>query len=114
MLGAAILAKNSKVKDDRDNKDHRDFLFMFSNTIFHEVSHIFTTYLTKGKEKTPPTMNAQVTGTVHKTEGESGRRLEQLVFGGTIYFWDDPVIGTPNDHVCTHILALIRGESAEP
>ena len=112
MLAAAMCANSSEDEDDLDQQDHRAFLFMFANCLLHEISHVFFTYLGKGTEHTPPIMKANMTDTVDDTEdktmGESGRKLELLVFGGAMDILRDAKAGTPDDRVCSDIVATVQ------
>ena len=61
----------------------RRFLSMFVDILVHEIGHVFITYLSKGRDVT-------------HTEGEVGRALECLLFGGTIHHFYD---GSPSGQV---------------
>ena len=67
----------------------RNLLFMTTHTLFHEVCHVFVSYLTKGEESTPPQMNDPTVG-FDGNGGEAGRNIEYLVFGGTINWFHEP------------------------
>ncbi|CAD6576917.1 MAG: hypothetical protein ASARMPREDX12_008046 [Alectoria sarmentosa] len=113
MLAAAMCANSSEDEDDLDQQDHRAFLFMFANCLLHEISHVFFTYLGKGTEHTPPIMKANMTDTVDDTEdktmGESGRKLELLVFGGAMDILRDAKAGTPDDRCGTPYMNVDGG-----
>ena len=117
MLGAAIAAGPDTNKPDLYSTDYRAFLFMFANTILHEIGHIFLTFLTGGTKNTPPFMKNKGKGDigppVDKTRGESGHQLEQLVFGGTMSYPRDPFSGTPDKWVCSDMVALVLGQPFE-
>ncbi|KAL9066077.1 MAG: hypothetical protein Q9161_007802 [Pseudevernia consocians] len=91
MLAAAIIAKGSV-----ENREFADFLFMFSNTIFHEMAHVFITYLGRGKETTPPNSMLR-TPKSSDAVAEAGFDLEIGMFGGIVYYYSDPVNATPVD-----------------
>jgi hypothetical protein len=69
------------------------FQFMFAAMFVHEAGgHLLVTFLTKGRRPlTPPSMSA--TGFGDAVIGESGRYLEQVLFGGTMAFYRDPAQG---------------------
>ena len=68
----------------------RNLLFMTTHTLFHEVCHVFVSYLTKGEENTPPQIN-DPTVRFDGNGGEAGRNIEYLVFGGTINWFHEPI-----------------------
>lgn len=71
---------------------------MTADTLLHEMAHVFITYLSKGQSLTPHQVNTLPT-TEEETEGEAGRALEVLMFGGTINYFHEPITGTPDDQV---------------
>ena len=62
-------------------KRFRHFLFQYAVTMLHELAHIYITFLGLGKIDTPPHIASEV---IKKSSdiGESGRWLEEKVFGG--------------------------------
>ena len=66
----------------------RNLLFMTTHTLFHEICHVFVSYLTKGEESTPPQIN-DPTVRFDEDGGEAGRNIEYLVFGGTINWFHE-------------------------
>ena len=74
---------------------YRAFHFLFVNMFLHEVGgHLLVTYLTQGRITTPPHIGTEVSGFMSSyNEGESGRYLEVLLFGGNIEFYRDPSQG---------------------
>ena len=67
------------------NQNYRDLLFMMSSWLLHEVSHVFVTYLTRGKYDTPISIIAHVPGfSPEDGMGESGLMMEQRIFGGVV------------------------------
>ena len=73
----------------------RAFMFKTANTLFHEMAHVFVTYLTKGQSLTPPQIN-DPTVKVSESGGEAGRAMELLIFGGTINYFHKPASGKPS------------------
>lgn len=58
---------------------------MFSSWLFHEVSHVFVTYLTRGEYDTSTSIIAHVLGCWPQDGmGESGLLIEQRIFGGIV------------------------------
>ena len=106
--------KAKHAKTHADKKKHQDnhqaFLFMGANSLLHELAHLFITYLSKGQAGcgTPATMKARVTHDPYPNKGEAGRKLEALLFGGTMEYTVDPDKKTiRDDEVCPHIVALV-------
>lgn len=97
--------------NDFASRDYRNYLFITATSIFHEISHVFFTYLMKGVGDTPPQTKAYVVGHEKKTEGESGSRLEQMVLGGVVYLYRDRDRQTPVDAVRADIVVLVQGQS---
>ena len=89
----------AKAFDQNSAHLFRAFLFLTANLLLHEIGHVFVTYLTKGQELTPPRINA-LTRDVTGSNGEAGRALEYLIFDGTINYFKEPNIGTPDGQVC--------------
>lgn len=108
MLAAAIIANATPDADVK--KDYQGFLFMGANIFLHEISHVFLTYLTQGQEATPPTMIALMAGK-DVTQGEAGRKLEDVLFGGTVDYARDPDTETADESVCSDTVALVQGQS---
>lgn len=93
MVAAATRAVHSRDRNDYDNKQFRTFLFIFTNTFFHETCHLFTTFLTQGRAVTPRHIGAQVKGYSKLNRGEFGRYMETVFFGGTLEYYIDPTRG---------------------
>lgn len=66
---------------------------MFANCLLHEVGgHLFITFLNNGAlvAQTPPHITSDVVGRYSdEHHGESGRRLECILFGGNLEFYKD-------------------------
>ena len=88
MVEAATRVRLTMDRRSDDNKQLRTFNFIFANVIFHELCHLFSTFLTKGQILTPFKFNAQV-GCVDKSKGEAGRYMESLLFGGSLEYCRD-------------------------
>ena len=115
MLAQAIAAHSSLDKDDLTNRDYKGFQFLFAISILHELAHVFITYLTEGKKHTPRKQKVyDKTADGPNTQGESGCMLEQLVFGGLITNFRDPIVGSPDDSVRSNIVALVQGQVLAP
>ena len=106
MIAAATRAMYSNDRHDYDNREYRTFLFIFANTFFHETCHLFTTFLTKGREATPPHVAPQVKEYSTMDKGEFGRYMETVVYGGTLEYYRDPTRGV--GQVRPHTLTLCR------
>ena len=100
-----------KIGDEDDEHQFRIFLFMIAHVVLHEITHLFITYVTQGREPTPPRVNAQAVlgyGDVLQDEGEAGLALEVELFGGTINYFRDPVRGSSEGQVCHGWFALVK------
>ena len=82
-------------------KAYRTIQFQFVVTILHEIGHIFFTYLSKGGFDTPPTT---------PKVGETGFRLEALVFGGQMRFLRDEKREESDHTVCPSTIASVQGQ----
>ena len=100
MVEATTRARGTMNRSDYDNKQLRTFNFIFANAIFHELCHLFLTFLTKGRILTPPQFNARVKGYVEEGRGEAGRYMETMLFGGTLEYYRDRNHG--DKQVCLH------------
>lgn len=77
--------------DGTNGPRFRTFQFLFANTFVHEVgAHLLITFLGQGRPITPPTIGAATPGYSINGAGESGRRLETMLFQGTIEYYRDP------------------------
>ena len=72
---------------DNDEKNLRTFLFNFANTFFREICSLFVTYLTKDR-------TVMISQSVHRIldKDEFSRRMENVLFGGTIMYYPDPFL----------------------
>ena len=85
MVAAAARLDPRRGEDYLGTQAYRDFLFTISSYLLHEVSHVFVTYLTKGKEDTPISIIAHVIGCSPEGGlGESGWMMEEQIFGGAV------------------------------
>ena len=94
---------NMRFGDEDSEHQFRIFLFMIAHVVLHEITHLFITYLTQGRELTPPRVNAQTMlgyGDVLRDEGEAGLALEVELFGGTINYFHVPADGSSEGQVC--------------
>lgn len=81
---------------DGQNDRFQLYQFMFATTLIHEVGgHLLYTLLCNGRLVTPPHISANGWGT--DNTGESGRYLEDILYGGTLAWYKDPAQG--NDQV---------------
>ena len=83
-----------ELTDDGRKHTFRAFMFKTANTLFHEISHVFVTYLTKGQELTPPQINDPTVG-ISGDDGEAGRAMEYMMFEATINYFREPTSGKP-------------------
>ncbi len=111
MVKAARQAKQATNNTAREH--YEAFLFKHANTLLHEIGHVFITYLSKGGQLTPPTIIAQTSYKSNPDKGEAGRKLEALVFGGTIEYWEYPDAETRDDAVSSLMVAPVQGNLLE-
>lgn len=109
MLGTAIGDKSDQGIDDLVSKDYRAFLFSIASGVFHEMGHVFITYLSRAEAVTPPQINARVLK--HQApeggrRGESGHSLEDMVFGGVVTVIQEPICGSRDNEVCVDVVAF--------
>jgi hypothetical protein len=91
---------------------HKHFQFMFATATVHELCHIFLGYISQdgrnGRLSTPPRITHLDYGTHQAPDvdgvfpGESGRWLENKLFGGTLEFYRDS--GDDNGQVRLSVL----------
>ncbi|KAL6712876.1 hypothetical protein ACLMJK_009588 [Lecanora helva] len=67
----------------------RSYLFLFANYLVHEIGgHLFITFMNNGnhdpRAQTPPHIASELPGFSSFHRGESGQRLECLLFGGIL------------------------------
>lgn len=98
MVEAATRAICSMDRNSDDNKEVRRFSFIIANVIFHEICHLLSNFLTKGRILTPAQFNAQIDGYVEKGIGEAGRYIETILYGGTLEFYRD--LNSDDRQVC--------------
>ena len=99
------LKKKSNSAEDKEGhflNAYRIIKFQFVVTILHEIAHIFFTYLSEGLDDTPPSSPQQ--------PGESGWRIEELVFGGRLHFRRDKRLANSDCGVCRSTIASVQGQ----
>lgn len=99
------LKKKSNSAEDKEGhilNAYRIIKFQFVVTILHEIGHIFFTYLSEGLDNSPPHQS--------RKPGESGFRLEELVFGGELHFLRDKRLGDEENVVCPSTIAPVQGQ----
>ena len=69
---------------------------MTVNNLFHEMGHVFVTWLSKGREETPPQINALAPGPL-TSPGEN------YTFGGQVLYFRD-LKWKQGDRVCSKLL----------
>ncbi|CAF9921368.1 hypothetical protein IMSHALPRED_005164 [Imshaugia aleurites] len=89
MCAAAKNAKGTN-PNSKEHKYYRLFVFLIATTLFHELGHIFITFLSLGDADTPPEHVPELAGIHARTEPESGNILEGKVFGGSVVHGRDP------------------------
>ncbi|RBR21763.1 uncharacterized protein FIESC28_04753 [Fusarium coffeatum] len=97
MATAAAQANNSSSNGKKMAARYKSFLFMLAVATTHELTHCFVGYLAQGQQGfesyTPlQTTHLNYVGLRrrgHPVSGESGRWLENYLFGGSIEFYRD-------------------------
>ncbi len=85
---------------------------MTANNFFHEMGHVFVTWLSEGQMDTPPLINALALGPLDlENIGEAGRALEQYTFGGQVFYYRDPE-WEEGDRVCSRSLSSQKPASS--
>lgn len=98
MAAAASRAKTEKTANNI--LQYHRFVFLYSNTILHELAHVFITYLGRGRSHTPDEINEGKTkGYLHGAKEEAGGRLEKLVFGGLVSPYRKAIVETEDKSV---------------
>ncbi|UNI24006.1 hypothetical protein JDV02_009787 [Purpureocillium takamizusanense] len=93
---AASKASRGSAAADRYSQRWRDFLFVFASATLHELAHFFLGYLSgNGRPYTPDQITHLGYGSKRGARGniipggESGRWLENMLYGGSIEFYAD-------------------------
>ena len=124
MCHAAKTAQEVNLEHSVENKRFRGFMFLFANVFMHELGHLFTTFLYKGRRNTPTYIYGAMVGVSEGShsyggsrnygyprvasepaKGEAGRKLEELLFGGLICFYRQPITEDERQ-VCSHVHSL--------
>ena len=106
MCTAAKKAKECNDPNSKENQQYRLFIFLFAITLFHELGHLFITFLSMGKNDTPPELRPELDGIYHRPKPEAGNFLEGLVFGGSVIHARDDCYD--ESQVCLYIHLLSR------
>ena len=108
-MSAAIVANTTSDKNHSNHQEYRTWVFTMASVAFHEISHIFITYLSNVLETTPPSIKARVGSSADNEKGEAGRDLEERVFGGIVTFRREPLFPTADQDVCLDIVTPLKG-----
>lgn len=85
MCAAAEKAKKSKDPNSKEHKQYRTFIFLLATTLFHELGHVFITFLSLGERGTPKKFQSGMVGEPKESfKPEAGNTLERMVFGGSV------------------------------
>ena len=82
-----------RIAASRSLTDFRTWQFIFANILFHEIAHLFVTFLGNNSTaaRTPPHINCGLPGYSDGIiRGEAGRWLEYALFGGPFELYPDP------------------------
>jgi hypothetical protein len=93
------------------------FIFQLANTFVHEVGdHLLMTFLSDlvnensqmARPFTPPSVSySNYASHDNRMAGESGRALEDILFGGSLEYYHDPS-GSPRQVCIQHNKCIIR------
>ncbi len=127
MCHAAKMAQEVNLEYSPQTKRFRGFMFLFANVFMHELGHLFTTFLYKGRRNTPTYIYGAMMGVSEGSHsyggsrnyghprvaseparGEAGRKLEELLFGGLTCFYRQPITEDERQ-VCSYLLSLENG-----
>ena len=90
IIAAARKAKESKDPNSKEHQQYRNYVFLLAHTIYHELGHVFITFLSLGESSTPEKGRSDDHTFDEGDRPEAGKRVEALVFGGKIYHvYDD-------------------------
>ena len=83
---AASKAAQSSSTDSPETIEYKNFESSFVLTLYHQLGHVFITYLGKGSISGPVYTITSKLAPAIMHEGEAGFALEVLTFGGAIMF----------------------------
>ena len=89
----------TKTKEGHISNNYQMYTLQTAVTIFHEIGHVFISYLGKGIIDTP-----------EYPIGEAGFRLEKHVFGDRLNFLRDIRVGNRDHGVCPSTIASVQGQ----
>lgn len=110
MCKAGVRAETHKDPELVDSARFKSHLFATANTLFHELTHVFVTFLGQGRTETPPEfLPRRDAQSSQHSAGAAGEWLEENVFGGQVVIMRDPnVTGENKDQVCPHLPTLMK------
>ena len=89
MARAGVRAVSSGDPNSKDSKRFQTFVFTLAKSIYHELGHLFVTFLGGGAIDTPPHIKVPESGAPPNPYGESGQVVEKGLWGGLIYLFKD-------------------------
>ena len=89
MCRAGVRAVTSGDPNSKESKRFQTFLFALAKSIYHELGHMFITFLGGGVVNTPPHITVYKSGELQRDIGEAGRFVEDRLFGGLIITFKD-------------------------
>ena len=84
MWRAGVQAARSGDPNLKESKRFQTFMFALSKALYHELGHMFVTFLGGGVVDTPPHIVVHTPGEPLRASGEAGRFVENQLFGGLI------------------------------
>lgn len=89
MARAGVRAVSSGDPNSKDSKRFQTFVFTLAKSFYHELAHIFVTFLGGGAVRTPPHITVPISGEPPSAYGEAGRFVENGLWGGLIIIQKD-------------------------
>ena len=75
-------ARSGGNPNSKESRRFHTFMFALSVALYHELGHMFVTFLGGGLADTPPHINVPAPGDRLSAGGEAGRSVEQDLLGG--------------------------------
>ena len=84
MRRAGVQAAKSGDPNSKESRRFQTFTFALSKALYHELGHMFVTFLGGGTADTPPHITVETPGGPLSAGGEAGRFIENQLWGGLI------------------------------
>lgn len=111
MCRAGVRAVTSGDPNSKDSKRFQTFMFSLAKSFYHELGHMFVTFLGGGVVNTPPHIMVYRSGEPLRAIGEAGRFVEDLLLGGLTNIFKDKE--DDDDQVCLFLPGLGKSSARE-